>query len=154
MILNLQWAYSPTTGEIKYQWDKLDVSDDEAKIILKEAIRYWDMEELFHEVGAGFKHLVDSHIKVFGFDSTNDTDYQNNLKNYINKFGAPRLFDIQINNVSVATKVEEKEEQLSNEYWENEDADGMDEPTIIDDDVLEKFIDELFEQTNSSKERI
>ena len=143
MILNLQWAYSSTTDGIKYKWDKIDVSDEEAKIILKEAIYYWDMEETFHDVGAGFKHLVDSHINTFGFDSTNDTDYQNNIKNYINELGMPRLFDIQINNKSVADMVEEKEEQLSDEYWENEDADGMDEPIITDKHILNDFIDSI-----------
>lgn len=56
------------------------------------------------------------------------------------------LADIQINNVSVATEVQEKEEQMSEEYWDNDDADGTDEPLITDENVLENFINELFEK--------
>lgn len=56
------------------------------------------------------------------------------------------LADIQINNVSVATEIQEKEEQMSEEYWDNDDADGTDEPLITDENVLENFINELFEK--------
>ena len=38
MKLDLQWAYFDINSQQKFNWDKLDVPEDEAKTILKEAI--------------------------------------------------------------------------------------------------------------------
>lgn len=46
MLLNLQCSYSDLNFQQKFQWDKQIVSEDEAKTILKEAIRFWDREDV------------------------------------------------------------------------------------------------------------
>ena len=143
MILNLQWTYSPPTGENKYKWDKLDVTKDEAKTILKEAIRFWDREESFPSAGGECPNLIKSHVKTFGFDSTIPAIYQQYIKNYLNELGFPTLCDIKIGNTSVFNEAEEKEEQMSDEYWENDDADGTDEPLITDEPILNEFVENL-----------
>ena len=145
MELNLQWSYFDPTGQQKFKWDKLNVSKDDAKIILKEAIRYWDLEESFSDVGKGFPNLLQNQIDVFGFDTTDPVEFLNNKSKFLNEMAYPNLFDIKINNVSISQKTEEKEDQLSDEYWENDDADGLDEPIIVDEDILDKFVEELLE---------
>lgn len=70
MLINLQWSYFDINSQQKFQWDKLIVSEDEAKTILKEAIRFWDREESFPSAGCEFPNLIKSHVKTFGFDST------------------------------------------------------------------------------------
>ena len=70
MKLDLQWAYFDINSQQKFNWDKLDVPEDEAKTILKEAIRFWDREESFPSAAGEFPNLIKSHVKTFGFDST------------------------------------------------------------------------------------
>lgn len=147
MILDLQWTYFDINSQQKFQWDKIDVSDEEAKTILKEAIRFWDREESFPSAGCEFPNLIKSHVKTFGFDSTIPAVYQQHSNNYLNELGFPTLYDIKIGYTSVAEEAQEKEEKMSDEYWENEDADGFDEPQLIDEEVLDKYVDELLEQT-------
>ena len=149
MLLNLQWTFYDTTGSQKFKWDKLIVSDDEAKTILKEAIRFWDREESFPSAGGEFPNLIKSHVKTFGFDSTIPAIYQQYIKIYLNEFGFPTLYDITIGNTSIFGEAEEKEEQLSDEYWENDDADCTDELLITDEPVLNEFVEKLIrENTN------
>lgn len=143
MLLNLQWGFYDTTGSQKFQWDKLIVSEDEAKTILKEAIRFWDREESFPSAGGEFPNLIKSHVKTFGFDSTIPASYQLHIKNYLNELGFPTLYDIKIGNTSVFDEAEEKEEKMSDEYWGNDDADGTDEPLITDESVLNEFVEKL-----------
>jgi hypothetical protein len=143
MILNLQWSYFDINFQQKFNWDKLDVSEDEAKTILKEAIRFWDREESFPSAGCEFPNLIKSHVNTFGFDSTIPADYQQHIKNYPNDLGFPTLYDIKIGNTSVAEEAEAEEEKISDKYWENEDADGFDEPQLIDEPVLDKFVEQL-----------
>lgn len=143
MLLNLQWSYFDINSQQKFQWDKLIVSENEAKTILKEAIRFWDREESFPSAGGEFPNLIKSHIKTFGFDSTIPASYQLRSKNYLNELGFPTLYDIKIGNTSVAEESEAEEEKMSDKYWENEDADGFDEPQLIDEPVLDKFVEKL-----------
>ena len=150
MVLNLQWSYFDLNSQQNFKEDKLDISDDEAKTILKEAIRFWDREESFPSAGCEFPNLIKSHVNTFGFDSTIPAVYQQHSSNYLNELGFPTLYDIKIGETSVATEAEEKKEKISDEYWENEDADGFDEPTIIDEDVLDKYVGELLEQTKQA----
>lgn len=35
---------------------------------------------------------------------------------------------------------------MSDEYWENDDADGSDEPLITDEDVLNEFVGKLIKE--------
>lgn len=149
MLLNLQWGFYDTTGSQKFKWDKLIVSENEAKTILKEAIRFWDREESFPSAGVEFPNLIKSHVKTFGFDSTIPAIYQQYIKNYLNELGFPTLYDIKIGNTSVFTEPEEKEEQLSDEYWENDDADGTDEPIITDESVLNEFVEKLIQENTN-----
>lgn len=109
MLLNLQWTYFDINSQQKFQWDKIDVSDEEAKTILKEAIRFWDREEPFPSAGVEFPNLIKSHVKTFGFDSTIPAIYQQYIKNYLNELGFPSLYDIKIGNTSVFDEMEEKE---------------------------------------------
>ena len=146
MKLELKWSYFDPNSQQNFKSDMLDVSEDEAKTILKEAICFWDREESFPSGGCEFPELVKRHVNVFGFDSTNPADYQQHSNNYLNELGFPTLYDIMLGSISVATDAEEKKEKISDEYWEKEDADGFDEPQLIDDDELEKYINELFEQ--------
>lgn len=125
MLLNLQWSYFDINSQQKFQWDKLIVSEEEAKTILKEAIRFLDREESFPSAGVEFPNLIKSHVTTFGFDSTIPAIYQQHSNNYLNELGFPTLYDIKIGNTSVAEEAEEKEEKMSDEYWENEDADGF-----------------------------
>ena len=144
MKLDLQWAYFDINSQQKFNWDKLDVPEDEAKTILKEAIRFWDREESFPSAGGEFPNLIKSHVKTFGFDSTVPADYQQHSKNYLNELGFPTLYDIKIGNTSVAEESEAEEEKLSDKYWEeNEDADGFDEPQLIDEPVLDEYVEKL-----------
>lgn len=147
MILDLQWTYFDINSQQKFQWDKIDVPEDEAKTILKEAIRFWDREESFPSAGCEFPNLIKSHVNTFGFDSTIPAVYQQHSNNYLNELGFPTLYDIKIGYTSVAEEAQEKEEKMSDEYWENDDADGFDEPLLTDEEVLDKFVDELLEQT-------
>lgn len=147
MILDLQWTYFDINFQQKFQLDKIDVSDEEAKTILKEAIRFWDREESFPSGGVEFPNLIKLHVKTFGFDSTIPADYQQHSKNYPNELGFPTLYDIKIGYTSVAEEAQEKEEKMSDEYWENDDAVGFDEPLLTDEEVLDKYVDELLEQT-------
>lgn len=146
MLLNLQWTYFDINSQQKFQWDKLIVSEDEAKTILKEAIRFWYREESFPSAGGECPNLIKSHVKTFGFDSTIPAIYQQYSKNYLNELGFPTLYDIKIGETSIAEEAEEKEEKMSDEYWENEDADGFDEPQIIDEPVLDKFVEQLIKE--------
>ena len=144
MLLKLHWTYFDTTGSQKFKLDNLIVSEDEAKTILKEAIRFWDREESFPSAGPEFPNLIKSHVKTFGFDSTVPADYQQHSKNYLNELGFPTLYDIKIGNTSVAEESEAEEEKLSDKYWEeNEDADGFDEPQLIDEPVLDEYVEKL-----------
>lgn len=144
MKLDLQWAYFDINSQQKFNWDKLDVPEDEAKTILKEAIRFWDREESFPSAGGEFPNLIKSHVKTFGFDSTVPADYQQHSKNYLNELGFPTLYDIKIGNTSVAEESEAEEEKISDKYWEeNEDADGFDEPQLIDEPVLNEYVEKL-----------
>jgi len=144
MLLNLQWSYFDINSQQKFQWDKLDVSEAEAKTILKEAIRFWDREESFPSAGPEFPNLIKSHVKTFGFDSTIPADYQQHSNNYLNELGFPTLYDIKIGNTSVADEAEAEEEKISDKYWEeNEDADGFDEPQLIDEPVLDEYVEKL-----------
>lgn len=147
MLLNLQWSYCDLNFQQKFQWDKLIVSEDEAKTILKEAIRFWNREESFPSAGGECPNLIKSHVKTFGFDSTIPAIYQQYSKNYPNDLGFPTLYDIKIGNTSVFDEAEEKEEKITDEYWEeNEDADGTDEPLITDEPVLDKFVEQLIQE--------
>lgn len=146
MLINLQWSYFDINSQQKFQWDKLIVSEDEAKTILKEAIRFWDREESFPSAGCEFPNLIKSHIKTFGFDSTITASYQLHSKNYPNELGFPTLYDIKIGNTSVFDEAESEEEKMSDKYWENEDADGFDEPQLIDEPVLDKFVEKLIQE--------
>lgn len=57
------------------------------------------------------------------------------------------MYDIKIGDTSVFDEAEKKEEKISDEYWEkNEDADGFDEPQLIDEPVLDKFVEELIQE--------
>ena len=144
MKLDLQWAYFDINSQQKFNWDKLDVPEDEAKTILKEAIRFWDREESFPSAAGEFPNLIKSHVKTFGFDSTVPADYQQHSKNYLNELGFPTLYDIKIGNTSVAEESEAEEEKISDKYWEeNEDADGFDEPQLIDEPVLNEYVEKL-----------
>lgn len=147
MLLNLQWTYYDLNSQQKFKWDKMIVSETEAKTILKEAIRFWDREESFPSAGVEFPNLIKSHVKTFGFDSTIPAIYQQQLhsKNYLNELGFPTLYDVKIGNTSVFDEVEEKEEKMSDEYWENDDADGTDEPLITDESVLDEFVEKLIQ---------
>lgn len=149
MLLNLQWGFYDTTGSQKFQWDKLIVSEDEAKTILKEAIRFWNREESFPSAGGECPNLIKSHVKTFGFDSTIPAIYQQYSKNYLNELGFPTLYDIKIGNTSVFDESEEKEEKISDEYWENDDADGTDEPLITDESVLDEFVGKLIKENTN-----
>lgn len=146
MLLNLQWTYFDINSQQKFKWDKLDISEDEAKTILKEAIRFWYREESFPSAGYEFPNLIKSHVNTFGFDSTIPAIYQQHSNNYLNELGFPTLYDIKIGNTSVAEESQEKEEKMSDEYWENEDADGFDEPQIIDEEVLNEFVGKLIKE--------
>lgn len=146
MLLQLQWTYFDINSQQKFQWEKEIVSEDEAKEILKEAIRFWDREESFPSAGVECPNLIKCHVKTFGFDSTIPAIYQQHSKNYLNELGFPTLYDIKIGNTSVADEMEEKEEKMSDEYWENEDADGFDEPQIIDEPVLNEFVEKLIKE--------
>lgn len=150
MLLNLQWSYYDINSQQKFKWDKLNVSEDEAKTILKEAIRFWNREESFPSAGCEFPNLIKSHVKTFGFDSTIPAIFQQYSKNYLNELGFPTLYDIKIDNDSIFDKAEEKEEQMSNEYWENDDADGTDEPLITDENVLNDFVETIISQYQKS----
>ncbi len=147
MILDLQWAYFDINSQQNFKSDKLDVSDEEAKTILKEAIRFWDREDSFPSAGWEFPNLIKSHVNTFGFDSTIPADYQQHSNNYLNELGFPTLYDIKIGYTSVAEEAEEEKEKISDKYWENEDADEFEEPQLIDEEVLDKYVDELLEQT-------
>lgn len=146
MILYLQWTFTDTTGTQKFKWDKIDVTEDEAKIILKEAIRFWNREESFPSAGCEFPNLIKRHVITFGFDSTIPAIYQQQINNYLNELGFPTLYDIKIGNISVSSTAQEKEEQMSDEYWENDDADGDDEPLITDEPILNEFVENLISQ--------
>lgn len=146
MLLNLQWTFYDTAGQQKFQWDKLIVSENEAKEILKEAIRFWDREESFSSAGCEFPNLIKSHVKTFGFDSTIPAIYQQYSKNYLNELGFPTLYDIKLGNASIADEAETEEERISDEYWENDDADGTDEPLITDESILNKFVEKLIKE--------
>lgn len=146
MLLNLHWSYCDNTFSQKFKLDNLIVSEDEAKTILKEAIRFWDREESFPSAGGEYPNLIKSHVKTFGFDSTIPAIYKQYSKNYLNELGFPTLYDIKIGETSIAEEAEEKEEKMSDEYWENEDADGFDEPQIIDEPVLDKFVEQLIKE--------
>ena len=146
MLLNLQWSYFDINSQQKFQLDKLIVSEDEAKTILKEAIRFWDREESFPSAGVEFANLIKNHVKTFGFDSTIPASYQLHSKNYLNELGFPTLYDIKIGYASVAEEAEAEEEKMSDKYWENEDADGFDEPQLIDEPVLDKFVEKLIQE--------
>lgn len=150
MLLYLQWSYFDINSQQKFQWDKLIVSEDEAKTILKEAIRFWDREESFPSAGGEFHNLIKSHVKTFGFDSTIPAIYQLHSNNYLNELGFPTLYDIKIGNTSVVDEVEEKEEKMSDEYWEDDDADGTDEPLITDESVLNEFVENLITNVNNN----
>lgn len=149
MLLNIQWTYFDINSQQKFKWDKLIVSEDEAKTILKEAIRFWDREESFPSGGVEFPNLVKNHVKNFGFDSTIPAIYQQYSKNYLNELGFPTLYDIKIGETSVATEAEDEGERMSDKYWENEDADGYDEPQIIDEPVLDKFVEKLIQENTN-----
>lgn len=146
MLLYLQWSYYDLNSQQKFKWDKLIVSEDKAKTILKEAIRFWDREESFPSAGGEFPNLIKSHVKTFGFDSTIPAIYQQYFKNYLNELSFPTLYDVKIGNTSVMDEVEEKEEQLLDEYWEDDDADGTDEPLITDESVLDEFVEQLIQE--------
>lgn len=113
---------------------------------MKEAIRFWDREESFPSAGGEFPNLIKSHVNTFGFDSTIPAIYQQYSKNYPNDLGFPTLYDIKIGNTSVFDEAREKEEKISDEYWENDDADGTDEPQLIDEPVLDKFVEQLIHE--------
>ena len=149
MLLNIQWSYFDINSQQKFKWDKLIVSEDEAKTILKEAIRFWDREESFPSAGGEFPNLIKYHVKTFGFDSTIPAIYQQYSKNYLNELGFPTLYDITIGYTSVAEAAEEKEEKMSDEYWENEDADGFDEPLLIDEPALSEFVEQLIKENTN-----
>lgn len=70
MKLDLQLAYVDTNSQQNFKSDNLDISDADAKTILKEAIRFWDREESFPSAGGEFPNLIKSHVTTFGFDST------------------------------------------------------------------------------------
>lgn len=53
------------------------------------------------------------------------------------------MYDIKIGNTSVAEEAEEEKEKISDKYWENEDADGFDEPQLIDEPVLDEYVEKL-----------
>lgn len=125
------------------------VSNSEAKTILKEAIRFWDREESFPSAGGEFPNLIKSHVKTFGFDSTIPAIYQLHSKNYLNELGFPTLYDVKIGNTSVAEETEAEEEKISDEYWENDDADGTDEPLITDESVLDEFVEKLIQDNTN-----
>ena len=146
MKLDLQWAYFDLNSQQNFKSDNLDVPEDEAKTILKEAIRFWDREESFPSGGCEFPNIIKSHVKTFGFDSTVPADYQQHSKNYLNELGFPTLYDIKIGETSVANEAEEKKEKMSDEYWENEDADGFDEPQLIDEPVLDEYVEQLIKE--------
>ena len=149
MLLNLQWTYYDLNSQQKFKWDKMIVSNSEAKTILKEAIRFWDREESFPSAGGKFPNLIKSHVKTFGFDSTIPAIYQQqrHSKNYLNELGFPTLYDIKIGNTSVFDEAEEEEEEkMSDKYWENDDADGTDESLITDDAVLDEFVEKLIQE--------
>lgn len=146
MILYLQWTFTDTTGTQKFKWDKIDVTEDEAKTILKEAICFGDREESFPSAGCEFPNLIKRHVITFGFDSTIPAIYQQQINNYLNELGFPTLYDIKIGNISVFSAAQEKEEQMSDEYWENDDADGSDEPLITDEPILNDFVENLISQ--------
>jgi hypothetical protein len=150
MLLKLHWTYFDTTGSQKFKLDNLIVSEDEAKTILKEAIRFWDREESFPSAGGECPNLIKSHVKTFGFDSTIPAIYQQYSKNYPNELGFPTLYDIKIGNTSVFDEAEAEEEKISDKYWEeNEDADGTDEPLITDESVLDKFVEKLIQENTN-----
>ena len=149
MLLNLQWTYYDKNTQQKFKWDKLIVSEDEAKTILKEAIRFWDREESFPSAGGECPNLIKSHVNTFGFDSTIPAIYQQYSKNYLYELGFPTLFDIKIGNTSVFDEAETEEDRMSDEYWENEDADGTDEPLITDESVLNKFVEKLIQENTN-----
>ncbi len=146
MKLELQWTYFDTNSQQNFKSDNLDISDADAKTILKEAIRFWDREESFPSAGCEFPNLIKSHVNTFGFDSTIPADYQQHSKNYLNELGFPTLYDIKIGNSSVAEEAEEQKEKISDEYWENEDADGFDEPQLIDEPVLDEYVEKLIKE--------
>jgi hypothetical protein len=114
---------------------------------LKEAIRFGDREDSFPSAGWEFPNLIKSHVNTFGFDSTIPADYQQHSNNYLNELGFPTLYDIKIGYTSVAEEAEEEKEKISDKSWENEDADEFEEPQLIDEEVLDKYVDELLEQT-------
>lgn len=143
MKLDLQWSYVDTNSQQNFKSDNLDISDADAKTILKEAIRFWDREESFPSGGCEFPNLIKSHVNTFGFDSTVPAIYQQHSKNYLNELGFPTLYDIKIGNTSVAEEAEEEKEKISDKYWENEDADGFDEPQLIDEPVLDEYVEKL-----------
>lgn len=149
MLLNLQWTYYDLNSQQKFKWDKLIVSEDEAKTILKEAIRFWDREESFPSAGGECPNLIKSHVKTFGFDSTIPAIYQQYINNYLNELGFPTLYDIKIGNTSVFDEAEAEEDRISDEYWENDDADGTDEPLITDESVLDEFVEKLIEDNTN-----
>lgn len=149
MLLHLQWTYYDLNSQQKFKWDKLIVSEDEAKTILKEAIRFWDREESFPSAGGEFPNLIKSHVKTFGFDLTIPAIYQLHSKNYLNELGFSTLYDVKIGNTSVFDETEEKEEKTSDEYWENDDADGTDEPLITDESVLDEFVEKLIQDNTN-----
>lgn len=149
MLLNLQWTYYDLNSQQKFKWDKLIVSEDEAKTILKEAIRFWDREESFPSAGGECPNLIKSHVKTFGFDSTIPAIYQQYINNYLNELGFPTLYDIKIGNTSVFDEAEAEEDRISDEYWENDDADGTDEPLITDETVLDEFVEKLIKDNTN-----
>lgn len=149
MLLKLHWTYFDNTGSQKFKLDNLIVSEDEAKTILKEAIRFWDREESFPSAGGECPNLIKSHVKTFGFDSTIPAIYQQYSKNYPNELGFPTLYDIDIGYTSVITEAEDEKERISDKYWENEDADGFDEPQLIDEPVLDKFVEKLIQENTN-----
>lgn len=149
MLLYLQWTYYDLNSQQKFKWDKMIVSNSVAKTILKEAIRFWDREESFPSAGGEFPNLIKSHVKTFGYDSTIPAIYQQYSKNYPNELGFPTLYDVKIGNASVFDEVEEKEEKMSDEYWENDDADGTDEPLITDESVLDEFVEKLIQDNTN-----
>lgn len=149
MLLKLHWSYFDNTFNQKFKLDNLIVSEDEAKTILKEAIRFWDREESFPSAGGECPNLIKSHVKTFGFDSTIPAIYQQYSKNYPNDLGFPTLYDIDIGYTSVITEAEEKKEKMSDEYWENEDADGFDEPQLIDEEILNEFVGKLIKENTN-----
>lgn len=59
------------------------------------------------------------------------------------------MYDVKIGNTSVFDEVEEKEEKISDKYWENDDADGTDEPHITDESVLDEFVEKLIQDNTN-----